>query len=155
MKKHWCFKLSIFFVLMIGNVQLVTSQEKEEKILLKSIEDFNLAFKKSDIEKLESMITDRYVHTNGNSKSIDKNTWITYLYKRKKDIESKNLIVNSYEMKETEIQLHNNTAIVTGKIVVSNTKNGELIENQYRVTNIWIYKNNQWKRAAFHDGKIK
>ncbi len=155
MKKHWCFKLSIFLVLMIGNVQLVTSQEKEEKILLKSIENFNLAFKKGDVEKLESMITDQYVHTNGNSKSIDKNTWITYLYKRKKEIENKDLIVNSYEMRETEIQLHNNTAIVTGKIVVSNTKNDELIENQYRVTNIWVYKNNQWKRAAFHDGKIK
>lgn len=53
-----------------------------EGLLLKRIDKFNRAFKECDIEQLETLITDDYLHTNGNSKSIGKDAWIGYLEKR-------------------------------------------------------------------------
>ncbi len=130
------------------------NSSEEEKILLKKVEDFNLAFKECDIEQLETLITENYLHTNGNSRSIKRNAWLGYLEKRKLEINNGNLVVNTYDMKEAEIELYDDMAIVTGKIVTSSTKSGEYQENEYRITNIWIKEEGNWKRAGFHDGKI-
>ncbi len=149
------------FFILISTVFLSCSSNtnkssvNDEQKLWETITEFNQAFKNSNVEKLETMITDNYVHTNGNSKSIHKNTWITYLHKRNKDIENGNLIVNAYEMSEETVQFYDNVAIVTAKILVSNTKQGNIQENGFRVTNIWVLENDNWKRAGFHDGKIK
>ncbi len=67
---------SVFFLALIifqsctTEVSQKPSAVEEEKILLERINEFNLAFKECDIEKLESMITDNYIHTNGSSKSF-------------------------------------------------------------------------------------
>jgi len=128
-------------------------EDKEE--LTNAIERFNLAFREGDVDLLESMITDNYQHTNGNAKSIGKESWINYLQKRKKDIVSRSLVVNSYSMEETQIEMFDDMAIVTAKIRVNSTNNDQSSENEYRVTNIWVVEEGKWKRAGFHDGKIK
>ncbi len=153
----------IIFLILISTIflscEIKNNQKedtaKEEKILRERMNAFNQAFKESDVEKLESMITDRYLHTNGNSKSIDKSTWVSYLRKRSKEMEAGNLIVDTYEMKETEIQMYKDMAIITAKIITSSIQNGEPQENEFRVTNIWVQEEGNWKRAGFHDGKIK
>lgn len=127
-----------------------------ENELLTSLKIFKQAFQKGNIATLESMITDDYVHTNGNSKAFGKDSWLNYLRKRTKRINDGELKVDSYVMDEQEIAFHDDMAIVTGRITVKSCRKGEeQIENQYRVTNIWVYESDGWKRAAFHDGKIK
>ncbi len=155
MKKHLFIQAITFLIFLFGSIEMMTAQEKEEKTLLKAIETFNQAFKEGNIEKLQSMITERYQHTNGSSKSIHRDTWLSYLRKRKKEIETGTLVMHTYTMTETEVQMYDDIAIVTAKITTTSTKSGELQENEYRVTNIWVRENNLWKRAAFHDGKIK
>ncbi|MBQ4822437.1 nuclear transport factor 2 family protein [Aquimarina sp. MMG016] len=123
--------------------------------LLKTIEKFNTAFNTGDIKTLESMVTDNYLHTNSNSESIRKEDWFNYLHKRKKDIDSGILSVSSYNMDQTKVEIYNNTAIITARISVSSITSGKVKENQYRVTNIWVFQQGKWKRAGFHDGKIK
>ncbi|WP_303317883.1 nuclear transport factor 2 family protein [Flavivirga abyssicola] len=136
----------------IGNKDI----ENEKIALLNRVEAFNTAFKVCNIAKLESMLTENYRHTNGISKPIDKRAWVNYLRTRKAQIEKGELVVNTYEMKDTEVELYNNhTAILTAKIVVSSKKQGEIQNNEYRVTNIWIKDDGIWKRAGFHDGKIQ
>lgn len=130
------------------------SELLEEK-LLKSIEKFNKAFQNGNVAVLESMITENYLHTNGNSKSIGKKDWLDYLSKRENEIKSGNLEVIDYKLDETEIEFYRNTAIVTGKVVVLNKENGRIQKSEYRITNIWVNENGIWKRAGFHDGKIK
>ncbi len=127
----------------------------EKEVLLQSIEEFNSAFRDCEVEKLESMITNNYVHTNSNSKSIRKVDWITYLHKRKKQLASGELIINNYKMDETEIAMYDDMAIVTAKISFSSTRSGEQKENEIRVTNVWVKKGGRWKRAGFHDTRIK
>ncbi|MCK8521638.1 nuclear transport factor 2 family protein [Aquimarina sp. D1M17] len=147
----------IFCLVWILGCQTTTESDTKHKkeTLIKQIETFNNAFKEGNTELLASMITDNYVHTNGNSKAIHKENWINYLSKRQKEIESGELTVRNYEMKDTEIQLYQETAIVTSKIIVSTVKSDRLHENEFRVTNIWVLENGIWKRAGFHDGKIK
>lgn len=135
----------------------ITNEESEmmtEK-LFKAIEHFNAAFQQGNNTVLESMVTENYVHTNGNSKAIGKKDWFNYLSKRENEIKSGNLEVIEYKLDEIEIERYGNMAIVTGKIVVTNKIKESLQKNEYRITNIWVNESGNWKRAGFHDGKIK
>ncbi|WP_062058273.1 nuclear transport factor 2 family protein [Aquimarina longa] len=148
-------QLLVLFLITVFNL---AGQENKaitsETTLLNTISVFNKAFKEGDVTKLESMITDNYIHTNGSSKSIGKTMWLAYLKKRKKTIRNGDLVVNAYEMKEMQSELYDNFAIITAKIMTTITKGGTVEENQYRVSHVWVKENNVWKRAAFHDTNI-
>lgn len=144
-----------FFSCSIRNNNSITLDKKSKAALPTSINKFNTAFQKGDVPILEAMITSDYIHTNSNSKAIGKENWLNYLHKRATQIQSGYIQVLSYKMDETKTIFHGNTAIVTGKVTVTTKKDSTITENSYRVTNIWIYESEKWKRAAFHDGKIK
>ena len=133
----------------------IDDQDTLEVELRQTIDKFNQAFQEGSVEVLESLITQDYLHTNGSSKSIRKETWLNYLRKREKEIEEGVLKVISYGMDEVEIELYGKAAIVSGRVRVENKRNEEIREQQYRVTHLWIKKSDGWKRAAFHDGKIQ
>jgi len=149
-----CF-LIVLSNLMISCMNTTPDPVDQEKQLLATVHEFNQAFKEGNIEKLEAMITDDYHHTNGNSKPISKEDWIGYLTKRSVQIANGDVKVNAYQMEETDIKFHDNTAILTAKITVSTSKADTTQQNQYRVTNIWVCQDGIWKRAGFHDGKIE
>ncbi|GMN08767.1 hypothetical protein MTsPCn9_07770 [Croceitalea sp. MTPC9] len=143
----------IIFFLSCKNECDGSISQKDE--LLTSLELFNKTFKEGDAEKLSTMITDDYVHTNGSSKAIGKKGWLTYLKKREQDITSGNLEVIDYEMNDISVQYYCNSAIVTAKVKVKTKNDSGIKESQFRVTNLWVYESGNWLRAAFHDGKIK
>ncbi len=81
---------------------------------------------------------------------------MAYLQKRKQEIVDGSLVVNRYNMSEVEVELFDDMAIVSAKISTSSLREpGEDQINEYRVTNIWVKETGNWKRAGFHDGKIK
>lgn len=133
----------------------VINIQNEKELLIQRVEEFNLAFRDGDIDKLGSMITDNYTHTNSNSKSIRKSDWLAYLQKRKKELTTGILIVENYEMSESEIEIYDDMAIVTAKISFSSIRAEEQKENEFRVTNVWVKEEGNWKRAGFHDTRIK
>ena len=145
-----CFALTNCTPIEKGD-QKHTNQEEE---LYTAIDKFNLAFETGDIVTLDSMVTENYQHTNGNSKAISKGAWFNYLNKRKADIENGKLKVIAYTMDEKKVEFFGNTALLTARISVKSERDGELQENQYRITNFWIKESGKWKRAGFHDGKI-
>ncbi|WP_108808424.1 nuclear transport factor 2 family protein [Aquimarina spinulae] len=136
-------------------IENVINSVSDKLELARTITTFNTAFKEGNVAKLESLITDNYRHTNGTSKSIGKNAWLEYLKKRKKDIDDGRLVVTNYDMKETQLELYENFAIITAKIITTDIKERNPIENQYRVSHVWIKEGNIWKRAGFHDSKIE
>lgn len=149
------FSPCLFFMALLVASCSTNNNEGAELRLRQAINGFNLAFKNGNVSQLELMITEDYVHTNGNSKSIDKAAWLKYLRKREQEIEARALEVLHYEMNELEIAMHDDVAIVTGKIVVKSRREGAIQENEYRITNIWVQESGTWKRAGFHDGRIK
>ncbi len=155
------YKLSFLYIFIFlsfsiacdNQSQQLTEAQKNELIL--AIDTFNTAFADGKLSVLESMITDNYKHTNGTSKVIGKEQWLNYLKKRNQEIETGILTINSYDMDQLNIEFHNAAAIVTARVVAAATKNGEYSKSEYRVTNIWVYEEEAWKRAGFHDGKIQ
>lgn len=126
-----------------------------ERALLQSVDKFNIAFKENNIEVLDSMVTENYQHTNGNGKPIGKSEWLGYLQKRGAQIKNGTLTIHSYEMLDAQLTLFGEVGVVTSKISVQSTNLGAYRENEYRTTNVWVKEDNLWKRAAFHDGKIR
>lgn len=131
------------------------TKKATKESLTDALYTFNKAFANGNISILSGMLTENYTHTNGSAKAIYKTDWLAYLKKRSEELASGNLTVNNYEMDQIEIEMHKSTAIVTGRVKTSTVYNGESKENEYRVTHLWVHTNNSWKRAAFHDGKIK
>lgn len=128
--------------------------KSKRAILEVTIEKFNNAFKNGDTAILETMITDNYRHSNGTSQAIDKKTWINYLKKRERQLRTGEFEIIEYKMDQIDMQLFDNSALVTGRVIVKSRKNDSITNNAYRVTHLWILEEGSWKRAGFHDGKI-
>ncbi|WP_422862052.1 nuclear transport factor 2 family protein [Flagellimonas sp. W118] len=150
-------KLSRLIIIVLGlclaNCQTKRSSEPEKLAI--SIEKFNTAFAEGNLEVLDAMTTENYLHTNSSSRVIGKTDWFNYLKKRNKDLKSGAIEVLQYELDETKIEHHGNSALVTGRVTVVARDSMGTKKNQYRITNIWVYENGTWKRAGFHDGRIE
>ena len=154
--KHITFLLVVCLLWGCGKEKKIASEpSSKRKDLEKSIKAFNTAFAEGNLAILDSMTTTNYLHTNSSSKVIGKTDWFNYLEKRSARLESGEITVLGYELDQTKIEYHGPSAIVTGRVTVVVQDNLGTKENQYRVTNIWVFENGSWKRAGFHDGKIQ
>ena len=146
-----------FYLLPFFLISCVQSEKNEipHKELAITFEKFNNAFAEGNLAILDSLTTENYLHTNSNSKVITKDEWFNYLRKRNKQLESGAIRILDYEFTEQKIEFHGTTSIITGKVKVVSKDSLGTKESQYRVTNIWVFKDGGWKRAGFHDGKIK
>ncbi|MEO1484702.1 MAG: nuclear transport factor 2 family protein [Bacteroidota bacterium] len=147
--------LTIVLLVTLGLSGCQHKGEPNQKELLWTIEKFNKAFAQGDLATLDSLTTANYLHTNSNSKVIGKADWFNYLKKRSTSLESGEITVLRYELDQTKIEYHGASAIVTGRVTVVVRDSLGTKENQYRITNLWVYEDGIWKRAGFHDGKIQ
>ncbi|WP_424962513.1 nuclear transport factor 2 family protein [Ekhidna sp.] len=132
-----------------------TQNVPSEKGLVAAINEFNQVYESGAADKLASMITDNYVHTNAAWKSFGKETWLGYMKKRSNQINNGTLVIESYEMDELWIEMHDDAAIVTARISSSGIEDGVRFDKKFRVSNLWIYDGSRWLRAAFHDTIIE
>ncbi len=56
-------------------------------------------------------------------------------------------------MTDVNIITYGQSAIVTAKIEVESVSEGQNEIRRFQVTHLWIF-DGEWKRAAFHDGRI-
>jgi ketosteroid isomerase-like protein len=147
-------KISLLVLFLVLSCQNTHIPKASKVSLTATLKKFNRAFASGHIPKLVTMITDDYTHTNGSAKAIHAKDWLSYLQKRNQELQSGDLVVHHYQMDQTEIVLHGTTAIVTGRVQTSFTHKGKKQERAYRVTQLWVFKNERWQRAGFHDSKI-
>ncbi|BFP40161.1 hypothetical protein FGF1_10060 [Flavobacteriaceae bacterium GF1] len=157
MKSLLPFLLFLLLFLLSCNRDLPTNKDISvaRNALPLVLKKFNTAFANGDLAILDSLTTENYVHTNGSSKVISKTDWFNYLRQRNRQLKSGDLKVLDYSLKEQQIEYHGTTAIVTGKVLIVTGDSSGTKEHEYRITNIWVYGNEGWKRAGFHDGKIQ
>ena len=147
--------LSFLIIIVLTSCSTYTTEKSPNRDdLYRALDSFNLAFEKGDISQLASMITDNYVHTNGSWRSFGKEKWLGYMRDRKAKIEQGDLIIHSYSTQEVDVQWYGQSAIVTAKITSSGIEDGLAFSKEFRVTNIWVYEGQRWKRAGFHDTPI-
>lgn len=133
-----------------------TENERDETLALRnSISAFNQAFASGNLAVLDSLTTARYIHTNSSDLAFRKDNWFSYLEKRSAAIEAGDLSIEEYELEEMNIEFYEESAIVTGMIRTSGSQNGDAFESQIRVSNFWVKEGEVWKRAGFHDSRIK
>lgn len=150
------YKLLVIISLVPLLMACEPSQDASDHLdqLKSTLDRFNQAFAKADLETLDRHTPENYRHTNGNSAAFGKESWFNYLKKRKADIDSGVLVMEKYEMSEIDIQLHGNSAVITGKVLTKGVNKGEAFERQLRVSHFWILVDGIWKRAGFHDTRI-
>lgn len=122
--------------------------------LNQTLDQFNSAFHTCDIETLNRLTTDSYLHINGSSDPITKKEWINYLHKRKKQVENGELQISRYDFQDKKIQVYGQSAWVTGLVLVDGSLNHVPFSRKIRVSNVWVRENGQWKRAGFHDASM-
>lgn len=131
------------------------SQEELKAELREAIDFFNRAFAEADTSKLKSMLTEDYQHSNSYYEAIGKDTWLDYVGQRKADLDSGEMELLNYALDQERIQVIGNTGILSGRISVESRLGSDTTKAAYRITNVWIREEGKWKRAAFHDGRIK
>jgi len=150
-----CLVLLLFTASCQQNNKVRDAQDPTADQLRETLKAFNNAFATSDLATLDSLTTQNYLHTNSSSQVIGKSAWFNYLKKRDGNVKSGTVEVLEYVLEDPKIEMHHKMAIVTGKVKVVTKDSLGLHRNAYRVTNIWIHDEGKWKRAGFHDGKIK
>lgn len=120
-----------------------------------AVETFNQAFLEGNAEKIGAMVTDNYQHTNGSSLAMGKERWTKFLKMREQEIADGLVKDLSYVMDQERVEMYGNTGILTARVTMVSEVEGEEVSNAFRVTNVWVYEKGTWKRAGFHDEKIK
>ncbi len=141
-------------ILLLLCLPALSFGQNAETILRERLNEFNQVFLVGNADEISSFIASDYTHTNGHSKAISREAWFNYLRGRQRDIESGKIRVDDYEMTEVEIQMLDQTAIVTGKVSFTVTSDGERSNKSFRVTHVWVIEDEGWKRRAFHDTPI-
>lgn len=149
--KKYTFLIYLFSLL---SCTVDVSVESDTKLLNQAIDDFNLAFEKVNISKLNQMTTDQYAHVSGSNPVITKEAWMAYLKKRKSQLENGALEISKYQFKDKELILYDQSAYVTGVIEMDGILDGTEFSRRIRVSNFWVKEDEQWKRAGFHDVRI-
>ncbi len=119
------------------------------------MEAFNKAYAQADVAALDKMLTTGYLHTNGSQPPAAKEAWLDYVETRRLALEKADLAIDSYQMLDIQARMHGPAAVVCGRVRVNGLNEDGPFEREYRVTHLWAFENGLWKRAAFHDGRIK
>ena len=123
--------------------------------VLEAVQRLGTAYRDGDVETLESLITDQYVHTNSSSKPIDREAWLGWVANRAKAIDEGRLRVLEYDTSGVTVLRHGDTAIVTGLNRTVREHDGRREESAVRFTMVWVKTDEGWKRAAFQDCRVQ
>ncbi|MDZ7963045.1 MAG: nuclear transport factor 2 family protein [Aulosira sp. DedQUE10] len=121
-----------------------------EITLIEQLEErLRQAMLKSDVSALEELIADDLVFTTHTGELIDKQT---DLEAHRSDIQK--LVL--FQGQQQRVQLYGNTAVVTVKMEVAGTFEGEAFVGIYRYTRVWAQSQPQgnWQVVAGHVSQV-
>ena len=126
-----------------------------EKDLRAAIDAFGKAFVAADVSTLQTYLANDYIHVNGTSGSVlNKQQWLGWVESRHPKIKDGSIIINEYEIEDLMIRFHGDSAVVVGIVKTSINDHGNTHSSEIRFTNLWIYQDEKWLRAAFHDSHM-
>ncbi len=144
--------LSLLLMVILGCQH--TTEKGTEEDLLTTLNKFNTAFAEGDLDFLDRHTTSNYQHTNNSNKAFGKTAWFEYLASRKEDLDNGVLRLERYAMSEIDVQLYQNSALITGLVYTKGNHYSEAFDRQLRVTHLWVFQEGTWKRAGFHDTPV-
>lgn len=120
-----------------------------------ALDAFSAAFRNADPEALDTLLTVSYLHTNGGSGQVlSKDEWLEFVRRRRMDLRSGRLQVDTYETSGVTIRWCSGAAIVSSQVASEGRNNGQSFHSRLRVTQLWLRLGTGWRRAAFHDSPL-
>ena len=120
-----------------------------------ALDAFSAAFRSADAEALDTLLTISYMHTNGGTGQVlGKDEWLEFVRRRRADLRSGRLQIETYETSEVTIRWCSGAAIVSSQVTSGGRNNGRSFESRLRVTQLWLRLGSRWRRAAFHDSPL-
>jgi ketosteroid isomerase-like protein len=119
--------------------------------VVRAVQRFAAAFRAGDVDTIESLLHERYVHTNGGNRPLSREAWITWFRDRSRKMKSGEIEVLSYEVRDLEVAVVAGSAVVTGWIESATRVSGASERSKIRFTNVWACEHGRWMRVAFHD----
>ena len=127
------------------------SADDAKSSVLRAVRQFADAFRAGDVATIDSLLHERYVHTNNGNKPTSRAAWMSWFTARSQKMQRGELALLKYELASVEVELFSGVAVVTGRVDATTQAGGATEPSSIRFTNVWICSAGQWKRIAFHD----
>jgi len=107
------------------------------------VREFAEAWARSDVERLDALLSDPYTHTDINGRVWDRTSWLADAAEPKP--------VDTITCENVDIWLRGDLAVVTGRNVATfrSEQSAHPVEMSLRFTQVWVHEGNTWKRAYF------
>lgn len=148
--------MAVISVFALDSLGTPLSEEAAREAELRSaVQAFGRAYVEADVSELGHLLTENYVHVNGSTGNVlGREDWLEWVGSRRAAIESGELRVVEYRIEDIQIVSHDTTAIVVGTVYSSQLTGDVSGTSRVRVSNTWLYRNEKWLRASFHDSPI-
>jgi len=127
------------------------SADDAKSSVLRAVHQFADGFRAGDVKKIDSLLHERYVHSNNGNKPTSRAAWMSWFTARSQKIQTGELTLLKYELASVEVELFSGVAVVTGRVDSATQAAAVTEPSSIRFTNVWICNAGQWKRIAFHD----
>jgi ketosteroid isomerase-like protein len=125
-----------------------------DELLLAAFNELNQAYRTADVDRLESLITADYVHTNGGSPPIGRDQWLDWNRLRAERQASGAWVTETYDVEEVQVRAYGDTALVAGVVRSQGVRDGAATRVAVRFTSFWVFRDGAWRRAAFQDAPL-
>jgi uncharacterized protein (TIGR02246 family) len=134
-------------LLLLGSIAFADDRGEQSNVraeIDKAQAEYRAALFDSDITKLAKIWTDDYTFTNGRGMFLSKGD-------RLNNIKTGATELASIKEKETDRAVRfygNDTAIITGKVILKAKYSGHSSTGDYRYINVWVKRAGRWQMAA-------
>jgi ketosteroid isomerase-like protein len=104
---------------------------------------WNTAYKRSDIATMDSLLADDFIITVENGSTFSKSGYIAHNG-------DSTVHVAVSDMSDLKVRVHGNTAVVTGAYHEQGTDKGRAYEYRDRFTDVWMNIKGKWQVIASH-----
>lgn len=127
----------LLFLLVCGTYTTLFAQGSTQKTIEELNQTIDNAVIKKDFVQLRKLYADDFVFTHGTGVVDSKESWL-------KDIEKSTARFVSRQHDSTTVEMHDNVAIITGRLLV--TREGEKGISKYgiRYVRVYAYRKKQW-----------
>jgi ketosteroid isomerase-like protein len=126
--------------------QGASGQSNSEKTLLDLARKAGEAWVAHDIATLESLIDDPYFHTDVSGQTWNRAEWLADVPNLKPQ--------PTITFDDVKVRLFGDTAVITGRNVVTLLVEGKTADRALRFTQVWRRYGDTWRRAVFHATEV-
>lgn len=132
-----------------GQASAAASREQDMVNAIKSLEDeLRVAMVTGNATWWNNNLSSEYTETDANGKVMNKSETVAKQ-------QSKYLIYETLDFGDRAVHTFNgDTVIVTGKMTVQGTDQGQSISGNYQFTRVWVKQGLEWKLASRQETKI-